>query len=867
MKRQFFLLFLFILPFIAHADHITGGNIYYTYEGIQNGQYVYKIYVEIYKRCASTSTFPDTAYISVFDKATNARLFDAKAGLLAQQPIMITQHSPCIVNPPDVCYVVASYNFTITVAPSAQGYSVVSQFNFRVAGISNLNPNPGLGATYIADIPGMATGPGAADNSSAKFINDNLVEVCSNSHFSYSFAATDPDGDQLRYSFFPDAFDSNGGGSTLIGMPASGPPYFPVPYIPPFSGSSPLGNTAKIDSQTGLITGTAPAEGIYVVAVCVQEIRNGVVIATQRKELQISVSDCTVPSAFLLPFYNVCGNSKTLIVNNESASPLINSYYWQVFNRDSVSLFTSTAAQFNYTFPDSGLYTIKLVVNRGLLCPDSTTSSVNVFPGLRPAFNTDGICFSHPVVITDQSTSTYGTITMRQWDFGDFSSNNENAVTVNHVYGTTGKKKIQLVITDSKGCRDTADKEITIVTGPPIQLAFRDTLICAGDKLSFVASGSGTVNWTPLTGIINANTFSPTVSPSVTTTYFVHLDAGECANDDSVKVNVVDHISLTTMPDTVVCSGDTIQLRANANALHYSWTPAAQLNNAAVLSPAAITTVSTTYRLTATTGGCTASGTIDVNTIPYPYAKTSAGKTICYPDSVQLQGAVAGSRYSWSPPESLSDPFALNPVARPGSTTAYVLSVFDTIGCPKPGTDTTLIIVSLPVKASVVHDTAAVVGQALQLSATGGSYYLWTPSTGLSDATIAGPVALYHSPSQGIRYTVYVFNEAACRDSAYVNVKVYNTAPVVFVPSAFTPDGDGLNDWLRPVAAGIKDIDYFNVYDRWGKLVFSTRVNGQGWDGTLNGRLQPTGTFVWVLKATDYNGGPYFAKGVTTLIR
>ncbi|MGC4096103.1 MAG: PKD domain-containing protein, partial [Nitrospira sp.] len=402
----------------------------------------------------------------------------------------------------------------------------------------------------------------------------------------------------------------------------------------------------------------------------------------------------------------------------------------------------------------------------------------------------DGICLSHPVVFTDQSTSVYGTITARQWNFGDFAFDYSNAVTVNHIYGTIGKKKIQLIITDSKGCRDIADKEITIVTQPPIQLAFRDTLICMGDQLSLAASGNGTVNWTPLIAITNANTFNPTVSPPVTTTYYVHLDAGDCANDDSVRVKVTDHVSLTTMPDTVICSGDIIRLRATADALHFSWTQATQLNNAALLSPDAITTASTTYRITATTGGCSATGTIHITTISYPYAKTGPDKTICEAGSVQLQGTVNGSTYSWSPPESLNDPFALNPIASPVVTTSYVLSVFDTLGCPKPGRDTTQIIVSLPVKASAVHDTIAVTGQPLQLYATGGDHYLWTPSTGLSDATIANPVALYHSPSQNIHYSVYVFNEAACRDSVFVNIKVYNTAPVVFVPSAFTPNSD-----------------------------------------------------------------------------
>ena len=114
---------------------------------------------------------------------------------------------------------------------------------------------------------------------------------------------------------------------------------------------------------------------------------------------------------------------------------------------------------------------------------------------------------------------------------------------------------------------------------------------------------------------------------------------------------------------------------------------------------------------------------------------------------------------------------------------------------------------------------------------------------------------------------MYISNEAECVDSAFITVKVFSTRPTVFVPTAFTPNSDGRNDRLRPIAAGIKDIEYFNVYNRWGELVFSTRRNGEGWDGSVNGQPQGTGTFVWVVKATDYNGSAYFQKGVSTLIR
>jgi gliding motility-associated-like protein len=96
---------------------------------------------------------------------------------------------------------------------------------------------------------------------------------------------------------------------------------------------------------------------------------------------------------------------------------------------------------------------------------------------------------------------------------------------------------------------------------------------------------------------------------------------------------------------------------------------------------------------------------------------------------------------------------------------------------------------------------------------------------------------------------------------------VFITQPKVFVPSAFTPNGDGRNDQLRPIAVGITHIDYFRVYNRWGELVFSTTTNGKGWDGTVNGKPQQTNTYAWIVQAIDYTGKTFFQKGTVTLIR
>jgi gliding motility-associated-like protein len=112
-----------------------------------------------------------------------------------------------------------------------------------------------------------------------------------------------------------------------------------------------------------------------------------------------------------------------------------------------------------------------------------------------------------------------------------------------------------------------------------------------------------------------------------------------------------------------------------------------------------------------------------------------------------------------------------------------------------------------------------------------------------------------------------VYNEAGCADSAYVNVRIFNGAPTVYVPTAFTPNADGKNDVLRPILAGIQELGQFAIFNRLGQMVFTTSQQGFGWDGRLNGVLQPNGAFVWMVKALDYKGNHIVKKGTAVLIR
>ncbi len=161
------------------------------------------------------------------------------------------------------------------------------------------------------------------------------------------------------------------------------------------------------------------------------------------------------------------------------------------------------------------------------------------------------------------------------WDFGESESSGASSQLRDpqHTYLFTGEKQVRLLVFNSNGCIDTAWQSLTIIDKPPITLAFSDTLICTPDQVQLIATGNGIFNWTPNLRISGASTGSPVVNPLSTTKYYVDLNENGCTNRDSVMVRVVDHVSLSMMPDTTICLGDTIRLRLRSDGLQYSWSP------------------------------------------------------------------------------------------------------------------------------------------------------------------------------------------------------------------------------------------------------------------------------------------------------
>jgi gliding motility-associated-like protein len=168
----------------------------------------------------------------------------------------------------------------------------------------------------------------------------------------------------------------------------------------------------------------------------------------------------------------------------------------------------------------------------------------------------------------------------------------------------------------------------------------------------------------------------------------------------------------------------------------------------------------------------------------------------------------------------------------------------------------------LDIHASV--DQTILEGNSVQLNAYGNATrFEWTPVTWLNNPLLPNPIA---RPEQTTTYYVTGTDNLGCIDidSVHITVKTFDD---IYIPSAFTPNNDHLNDDFKPLLGLKFSLINFSVYNRWGQLVFGTHEKGEGWDGKYKGQQQNTGIYTWLLKAVDKQGKLINKTGTVLLIR
>ena len=783
MKKYLLLISLSIVCIQdVSATHTKGGWMYYEYLGpglIDPAKLRYKIGLNLYINCASTLIEPTWNFSFFNGAAPYAFIQDITVNAAPDYSISgctLASCYPCLSTVPDRCYKIINYETIVELAPTPDGYIISKQRCCRIAGISNLvPPTDNLGATFTIKIPGTSSGFNAPQNTSPKFIFNDTAVVCGDNPFVMNFTATDADADSLAYSFTgaytgADATNSNPG-------TAAAPPYATVPYQPPYSGVQPLGSAVTIDPVTGVISGTAPPPGEYVVCVLVKEYRNGAYIAESRKELHLKVAFCTPLHADPNFTPITCDGFTVNFTDNSSGNPT--THLWNFGDPASGINNTSNLPNPTHTFTAAGIFNVKLVVSLAGQCIDSITKPLGVFPGFFPGFITSApLCIGQPVQFTDTTKTNYGVVDSWRWDFGDPATlgDTSHIATPVYTYNPAGTYTVQLIVTNSKGCQKTINVPININDVPLINVFPRDSGYCGLDTLQLTGTGTGNFNWTPNYNIIGANTATPMVYPATTTRYYAQLtNAVGCKNYDSLDVRPKFDLANFIAGPTIICEEDTVTLTGTSNYFNniaWQWGPPGTIEspNNDITRVYPITT--TTYMLTTRWGNnCVVSKTHTINVIPLAHPNAGPDTYVCpgNQNSVQLN-ASGGNTYSWTPTTGLSNPNIANPIASPLVPTTYTVAVGVT-GCSKTRTDDVFVNVGLPPALTVMNDTLICDIDTLQVTTTGVGTYTWTPNYMISSLTSPNP---FVSPNVPTMYHVRITDPVGCHtdDSIFVDVKI-----------------------------------------------------------------------------------------------
>jgi gliding motility-associated-like protein len=426
-------------------------------------------------------------------------------------------------------------------------------------------------------------------------------------------------------------------------------------------------------------------------------------------------------------------------------------------------------------------------------------------------------------------------------------------------------------VKDNNGCINTIP-DIEVIEPPLLTLStITQPASCNGvaDGLITVTAGGGNPGYHYSIDGVNfqsSNLFRVTANNYTVTV----KDQNNCIITKNATVGLNNNLTFSKGNDTTICEGGSARLIVASNATAFTWTPSTALNNSSIANPVASPTTTTEYTVTATLQGCNVSGKIRVivNTTPIPDAGTDVD--ICFGQNARLS-ASGGTSYQWTPSTYLSSATIPDPtVIEPKQTTQYRLQVKDANGCTSLITDDVLVKVTPPIKVVVSpKDSVVAEGDQIQFNATSnGTSYKWTNSFTLSNPDIPNPVAVMPPGSTGniYNYTVTASTSAGCKGVASATLKVYK-GPEIYVPTGFTPNADGKNDKFYPITVGIKEINYFKVFNRWGQMVFSTSKLNEGWDGKLGGIQQSSGVYVWIVQATTRDNKVINKKGTVMLIR
>ncbi len=641
-----------------------------TYTHIGGDQY--EITMVVYRDCFSgAADFDPVASIGVFDSGNNL-VDDFGFTLDSVVSIQGTINSSCVTVPTNVCTEAGYYTQTVSLPQIPGGYTISYQRCCMNASVQNIQLADETGATYSTTIPGSESSP---NNDSPVWNELPPLYVCANLPFQFDHSASDSDGDSLVYSLCT-PFDGGDPPPNAAPDPPSDPPYTPVPWLAPYSQADMLGGPVPltIDPVTGQIAATPNAQGRYVIGLCVQEYRNGVLIGETARAVQLNVVNCQSPIASPNDVNEVTPNSFVNCTEFVDLNATNSSGFevWWNFGDPTTLADTAVGQSTSWTYPGPGTYDLTLVVYNPVnpndpLCTDTTVQTITVQDTVIADAGPDvAACSGLPVQI--------GATAIPGWTYQWSPTAGLDDPTLPQPTATVTSETIYvLTATDAEGCSGVDSVTVTLL--PEVNAdAGVDVQICPGDTVQLQAGGGVDYLWFPNIFIDDVNVSNPNVWPSTDQMYIVGVTNSDgCIGVDTVMVELFQS-QLLVSQDQVICFGDTSQLSASG-AVSYSWTPTIDISDPNIPDPEVWPSVSTIYTVEAIdVNGCDASDSVAVTVIPLPVADAGQDLAVCAGDCDTLN-ASGGNTYSWSPAIGLSDPNISNPIVCPDSTTTYIVTV------------------------------------------------------------------------------------------------------------------------------------------------------------------------------------------------
>ena len=837
------LLFPLLFCSISNATHLMGGNLTYEYMGFNSItlKHQFRVTLYLYRYCSGNPTpapLPGTMELGAFEESTTnnkSRELQVSLPLISSQFIDPPNSNDSCIFLPNVCVQEGVYQDDIELDPSTMGYYLIADRCCRNGNIANLDDPGAEGQAYYAFIP-----PTGIQNDAPVFATAPVPFICAADTASVLNAAFDPDGDSLVYSFVHPFRGISGQGN-----PNPGPPLvynFPVPLVQYGTGytlANPfgVGSFTEINPNTGLTRYVAPTAGFYVIAIEIQEFRNGVLIGVTRRDIQLIVISC--PSNPSPNLSGAMGSGQTVhsvvagdslgfnvIYTDPNGDSVFVSATGPIFNGSVVNppavlppaegnVTAGTSFGWNTACNQVGTYQFFVIaVDNG--CPAKTTNTaytINVLPFEgAPILGQDSICVDQITGVNFTSNGTAGSTYNWTVTNGSITSGQgTNSIQVN--FNGVGNSTITVIETSDDGCIAPVITKDVFIKPLPVSNAGADIFICSGDTGTIgVASTPGyTYSWSPAQGVIDPSDANPRVTltnSSTTDIDTVQLTVTStfngCSSTDVVQVFVYPLPASEAGPNGAVCSKDSVQLGTTPTAGYtYSWSPGGFFVDSTVSNPILVPIVNGTvfqyYTVTTTNQfGCTSqdSARIRINPLPNTTASISPSQ-VCAGDSVILDG-FGGVTLSWA---STADPG--NPVGTgapvvvfPTVTTSYVLTGTSGVGCSNFDT-VTVIVNPLPAMSISAPNDSICEGDSLVLTGSGAPNLSWADA-GNPGTPIGTGNTITVSPTVTTSYILTGQDAFGCegRDTITVVVNPEPTATAIVGVASLCPGVVGVQYWI-----------------------------------------------------------------------